>query len=284
MTRAEASRFTSSMGTTAVASNPNIALAYQTLWSSMIHTGVQNIGGQTFGDARLRQEAGLNQLRSGSAIQPEVVAIIASGPITREAFGQFGIPTANRVAINLGLQSASFEVRHSSVSGLQMRVNIDSTLRVGPGNLRTRITYDVLPNGSLSRTSGDIGINSSSGSRPRSGTSQGTPNSSVFGGVRFTSEGVSATGSTSVTVRTSPGTQSGASVAVTGPTLSYSDIARGLQAAGRAVSSLAPQNPIQNAAPAMSTFRTTIPGSFGMTASDRQTAMQDISRYLNSRP
>ncbi|MDX5414012.1 MAG: hypothetical protein LPK02_13320 [Rhodobacterales bacterium] len=293
MTRAEASRFTSSMATTPSRSTASsssltrgtatrytsdmgnapsaptsraITLAHQTLWSSMAYTGVTGIGGNTVGDARARQQAGLAALRgTPNSTTFETAAIIAGGNIrTREQMTAMGIPMVNRMAISLGLQRASYELRYSSVSGTQLRINIDSTLRYGPANLRTRVTFSQGANGSWVQTAGDIGANI----QPQR---TATPSSGVgvFGGLRFTGEGVSLTGSASATVRSPLGTTHGGSGGVTSPTLRYN--------------SLLPQrsNPVQNGRPSQSS-----PGFASllvpMSRGDNRAAIADLNRYLNS--
>lgn len=233
----------------------------------MAYTGVTGIGGNTVGEARVRQEAALAQIRGApNTTSVEAAAVIAGGNITtREQMAAMGIPMVNRVAIAMGFQRASYEVRYSSVAGPQLRVNIDSTMRVGPANLRTRVTFSPGANGEWVQTSGDIGVNIQP---PR----LAAPSSSVgsFGGLRFTGEGVSATGSASATVRTPAGTTHGGSVSVTSPTLRYN--------------SILPErnNPIQNSGPSQRPMASTTLPNRTMTAAESRAAAAEISGYLRS--
>lgn len=268
LSRAEASRFTSDMGNSPSApTNRSQTAAYQTLWSSMAYTGVTGIGGNTVGDARVRQEAALAQIRGQSnATTFEAAAIIAGGNIrTREQMAAMGFPIVNRVAIGLGLQRASYEVRYSSVAGTQLRINVDSTLRTGPGNVRTRLTFSQGANGEWVRTSGDVGLNI----QPQR---TATPRSNVgfFGGLRFTNEGVSATGSGSATIRSPINTTHGGSVSVTSPTLRYNSILP------------ARNNPVPGPASPQRSLASPTLQSRPMTSTERNAAIADISRYLNS--
>jgi len=171
----------------------------------------------------------------------------------------------NRLAIAIGLQRASYEVRYSSVAGTQLRINIDTNPSYGAANLRTRVTFSQGANGEWVRTSGDIGANIQP-SRIATPSSRG----SFFGGLRFTGEGVSATGSASATVRTSAGTTHGGSVSVTSPTLRYN--------------SILPErnNPIQNGAPSQRPMASTTLPNRTMTAAESRAAAAEISGYLRS--
>ncbi len=268
LTRGAATKFVSDMGNAPSApTNRNTVSAYQTLWSSMVHTGVTGIGGSMDSEARLRQEAALAQIRGApNTTTFEAAAVVAGGNITtREKMVALGIPTVNRVAIMTGFQSASYELRYSSVAGLQLRISFDTDPSYGAANLRTRVTFSQGANGEWVRMSGDIGANI----QPPRQTK--TPSKvSSFVGLRFADEGISATSSASATVRTPAGTAHGGSVSVTSPILRYD--------------SVLPErnNPIQNGGPSQLSMASTTFPNRGMTAAESLAAAAEISGYLRS--
>ena len=218
-------------------------------------------------EARLRQEAALAQIRGApNTTTFEAAAVVAGGNITtREKMVALGIPTVNRVAIMTGFQSASYELRYSSVAGLQLRISFDTDPSYGAANLRTRVTFSQGANGEWVRMSGDIGANI----QPPRQTK--TPSKvSSFVGLRFADEGISATSSASATVRTPAGTAHGGSVSVTSPILRYD--------------SVLPErnNPIQNGGPSQLSMASTTFPNRGMTAAESLAAAAEISGYLRS--
>ena len=229
----------------------------------MAYTGVQGIGGKTSGSAKTTQQAALAQVRDPTPVlRSEAVMIVAGGKvITRQHMAALGIPVLNQMLISSGLQRANYEVRQSSASGPELRVNIDTRIPRVPVDVRTRITFSGDGSSQWMRTSADIGLNF----RPERLASKAS-NVSFFGGLRITGEGVSATGSTSATVESPIGTVHGGSVAVTSRQLRYTALSK------------AGENGADG--PELYARPTATPSHSPLSNSQQQAAMGEISSYL----